>query len=126
LRIAIEDVAFGAWSVPEAIIGRRLRAAHLPAFEQNARIYGPGQKLLGIVDLWWPDLRAAVEIHGAEHHMTRPDWAQTLRRTARREAHGIEVLQIPAIDVLDNLARTVTQIEHWLNRLSRRARSPTA
>ncbi|MCU1688115.1 MAG: hypothetical protein JWN20_43 [Jatrophihabitantaceae bacterium] len=116
LRIAVEDATFGAWSVPEAIIGRALRAARVLPFTQNTRVYSERGRLLAKVDVWWASIRAALEIHGAEHHSSPKDWAETVRRTTRLEQNGIAVLQIPAVDVLRNLDDVARQAAEWLGR----------
>lgn len=114
LRTAVEDARFGAWSVPEARIGRAMRAARLPAFEQNVDIRDDRGSLLGTVDVWWPGLRAALEVLGAEHHSSPNDWAQTLRRAATLADHGIAIMQVPAIDVLQRTDEVVGRIRAWL------------
>jgi len=38
-RAAIREVGAGAWSAPECEVGELLRAAELPAFEQNVDVY---------------------------------------------------------------------------------------
>jgi hypothetical protein len=120
LRIALEDVAFGAWSVPEAIVGRALRAACVPAFTQNSEVRTNSGKLLAVADVWWPELRAVLEIHGAEHHQAAQAWSATLRRAARLEAAGIAVLQIPAVDIMRDLHSALRDVVAWLGHLALR------
>lgn len=129
LRIAVQDVQFGAWSVPEGHLGRAMRVARLPAFEQNVPLQDSHGSLLGIVDVWWKDLRAAVEVLGAADHSSAPAWAETVRRAARIEAHGIAVMQVPAVDVLRRIDEVVERIRRWLAALPTRrpdARRPDA
>jgi hypothetical protein len=118
LRMALEDVRLGAWSLPEARIGRALRAARVPPFEQNAAVRDAQGHLLGVIDVWWEQLRAALEIHGAEHHGSAFDWAATVRRSALLSEHGIAVMQVPAADVLRDLPSVVARVERWLERLA--------
>jgi hypothetical protein len=120
LRIALEDVTFGAWSVPEAIVGRALRTARVPAFAQNCEVRSTGGTLLAIADVWWPELRAVLEIHGAEHHQAAQAWNAPLRRTARLEAAGVSVLQIPAVDIMRDLDGVLRDVIAWLGHLALR------
>ncbi len=123
LRIALEDVALGAWSVPEAVVGRALRIAGLPVFEQNAAILDADGRIIARADVYWRQWRAAVEIDGAEVHSSAHDWAQTMRRSARLGALGITVLHIAAADVLRNPDHVVAQIRDWLAHVQARSRS---
>lgn len=123
LRLAVEEAALGAWSVPEAHLGRALRRAGLPRFQQNVELVGPDGTPLGIVDAWWSERRAALEVLGAEHHSSPADWAQTVRRAARLQAHGIAVLQVTAWDVLNRTDEVVAQVRTWLAGLTARHRT---
>lgn len=122
LRIAIEDATHGAWSVPEARLGRGLRAAGVAPFTQNTAIHDRFGRLLGIVDVWWESLNAAVEVQGAEHHSSPTDWAQSLTRVASMQENGIAVLQIPAVEVLRHLDAAVARIARWLDAVAIRSR----
>jgi hypothetical protein len=122
LRIAIEDAMLGAWSVPEARLGRGLRAAGVAPFTQNTAIHDRSGRLLGIVDMWWQHLNAAVEVQGAEHHSSPADWAQSLTRVASLQENGIAVLQIPAVEVLRHLDAAVARIGRWLDAVALRSR----
>lgn len=124
LRVAIEDALLGAWSVPEAQLGRGLRGAGLPPFTQNTAIYDRFGRLLGIVDVWWEHLNAAVEVQGAENHSSPIDWAESLSRVATLEEHGIAVLQVPAVEVVRRLDSAVARIARWLDAIELRTRGP--
>lgn len=91
LRAAIEEAAGGAWSAPEARAARVLRAAHVPPFEQNARIDLPGGRWL-IVDFLWRGLRAVLEIDSDEHHGLPGDADETSDRHLVLETLGFSVV----------------------------------
>jgi very-short-patch-repair endonuclease len=120
LRRALEDVSAGAWSVPEGHLGRALRAAAVPAFQQNVPIRSTAGELVGIVDVWWPDLRAALEVQGAKDHSSPVAWTETVRRASRLEEIGVSVMHVPAIDVLRDLDGVVRRVRSWLEHLDRR------
>jgi hypothetical protein len=126
LRIALEDVAHGAWSVPEAVVGRALRSAGVPPFRQNVDLHDGEGKLIATADVYWEDLRAGVEIHGAEHHSSSYDWAESLRRGGRLSELGILVLHVPAVDVLRDLEVAVARIAGWIQHIADRSSRPTA
>lgn len=120
LRNALEDVAAGAWSVPEGHLGRALRAADVPPFEQNVAIRNPAGEHLGTADVWWEDLRAALEVQGARDHSSPMAWTQTVRRASRLEEIGVAVMHVPAIDILHDLDGVVRRVRGWLQQLERR------
>lgn len=120
LRTVLEDLSAGAWSVPEGHIARALRAAAVPPFEQNVPIHTAAGELLGIADVWWADLRAALEVQGAKDHSSPAAWTQTVRRASRFEEHGVSVMHVPAIDVLRDLDGVVRRVRGWLVQLELR------
>jgi very-short-patch-repair endonuclease len=91
LRAAVEEVSDGAWSVPEARVGRLLRRAGLGPFVQNARIALPGNVVL-TVDVLWPHLRAVLEIDSDEFHDLPPDADRTDERHLLLTTHGYTVV----------------------------------
>ena len=94
-RLTLPEVLF--WT---AVRGRRLGGARFR--RQHPR--GPY-----ILDFYCEEFRLAVEIDGASHD--RPDrLAYDQRRTAWLNARGIEVLRIPAREVLGNLDGVLTSL----------------
>ena len=67
-RAAIREVGAGAWSAPECEVGELLRAAELPAFEQNVDVYDAAGNWLACGDVVWRQLRAILEVDSREHH----------------------------------------------------------
>jgi hypothetical protein len=114
LRLAIEDAATNAWSLPEGLIGRALRRAGSPTFEQNISIRSRTGALLGIVDVWWEGRAAAMQVHGAEHHASAAAWSETLDRVALLGRHGIAVHQVTAVSVLRDAASVAADALRWL------------
>jgi hypothetical protein len=114
LRIAIEDVAGGAWSAPEARAARILRRADVPPFEQNARIDLPDGDHL-VADFLWRDLRAILEIDSRTHHFDDPaDLDNTTDRHLVLETLGYTVVhRRPRLITYEPL-RFRADIESWL------------
>ena len=81
-------------SLPEVLLWRRLRGAQV----RIRRQYPIGRYVL---DFYCPAAKLAIEVDGAAHDMgDRPRRDDS--RTARLESEGIEVLRIPAKDVLSD------------------------
>lgn len=91
LRQAIDEIAGGAWSAPEARAARLMRAAGLPRFEQNARIDLPGGAYV-VVDFLWRALRAILEIDSDTHHALAGDADRTGNRHLALETLGFSVV----------------------------------
>jgi len=113
LRRALADVAEGAWSAPEARAARLLRAAHVPPFEQNARIDLPAGRHY-IADFLWPDLRAVLEIDSVEYHLNPATWKATMNRQLALETLGFSVAHRPPSAVCDHPQCFVQEISAWL------------
>jgi very-short-patch-repair endonuclease len=61
----------------------------MPMF--NARLYS-GDRLIAVVDAWWPGAGVVAEVDSREWHLSPEDWERTLRRHARLTTEGILVL----------------------------------
>lgn len=92
VRRAIEEVAAGTRSAPEAELRALLRRAGLPEPVWNADLYTTGGLWIARPDAWWPDAGVAFEVDSREWHLSPEDWERDLRRHARMSAHGIVVL----------------------------------
>ncbi|HET9169076.1 MAG TPA: hypothetical protein VFN97_06550 [Actinospica sp.] len=113
LRRALAESRDGAWSAPEARAARLLRAARVPAFEQNARLGLPGGGYL-VVDFYWRALRAVLEIDSVEHHLDPADWRATMDRHLLLETLGLSVVHRSPRAVVRQPRRFVRDIEAWL------------
>jgi very-short-patch-repair endonuclease len=112
LRIALEEVGWGAESAPEAKAARVLRRAGITDFEQNAVITLPDGTTRR-VDFYWRRLRAVLEIDSVEYHFRRADWAGTWDRHLDLSILGYAVIHRPPSALLDP-ARFVSDIRAWL------------
>lgn len=92
LRSAIADVAGGARSAPEARAARTFREVDLPAWELNHPVRIGARRF--VLDFWFEELAAAVEIDGEEFHRFGASWDATLSRDATLQTDGIAVLHV--------------------------------
>jgi very-short-patch-repair endonuclease len=113
LRQAIDEVADGAWSAPEARAARLLRAAHVPPFEQNAVIELGGGRYV-IVDFLWRALHAVLEIDSDEHHGLPADADATGTRHIDLETLGYSVVHRRPVFVQRRPAAFTAGIAQWL------------
>jgi hypothetical protein len=112
LRRALEEVGWGAESAPEARAARILRRHGFEGFVQNAEIRladGRTRRL----DFYWPRLRAALEIDGAEYHLGALSWRATLDRHLELTTLGISVVHRPP-SALSDEHTFVADIRGWL------------
>ena len=114
LRLAIEDIAGGAWSAPEAEAIAILRRAKVPPFEPNKRIDLPDGGYV-VVDALWEELRAVLEIDSREHHFENPeDEDATEDKHLALESLGYSVAHYPPARIKRNPRAFQTAIERWL------------
>ncbi len=113
LRLAIEEVSGGAWSAPEALAGRLLRAAGVPGFRQNVTLLLPGGGRL-CVDFLWRRLRAVLEIDSDEHHGLPADADATDERHIVLESLGLSVAHRRPSFIARHPRRFTDGIASWL------------
>lgn len=113
LRQAIEEIAGGAWSAPEARAARLLRAARVPPFEQNVRIDLPNGKWF-YVDFLWKALRAVLEIDSDEHHSLPADADATDEKDIMLETLGFSVVHRRPYVINHQAATFTAGIAAWL------------
>lgn len=94
-RAAIREVGAGAWSAPECEVGELLRAAELPAFEQNVDVYDAAGNWLACGDVVWRQLRAILEVDSRAHHADPQAWERTLQRHNLLAVAGWALLHYP-------------------------------
>lgn len=112
LRQALREVGWGAASAPEARAARILRRAGITGFVQNAVLHLP-DGAIRIVDFYWPQLRACLEIDSVEWHFRRADWAGTWDRHLDLTKFGYSVIHRPP-SALDAEERFVRDVGEWL------------
>jgi very-short-patch-repair endonuclease len=113
LRLALEEIAAGAWSAPEARAARLLRAARVPPFKQNIRLDLPDGRWL-YVDFLWRSLRAVFEIDSDEYHTEPADADETDDRHLVLETLGFSVVHRRPFVVNRRPTQFVTEIAAWL------------
>jgi very-short-patch-repair endonuclease len=113
LREALEEVAAGAWSAPEARAGTLLRRAGVPRFEQNARIDLPGGRWF-VADFLWRELRAILEIDSFAYHSLPPAAEATSDKRLVLETLGYSVVSRQPRQIVHEPQRFVDGITAWL------------
>jgi very-short-patch-repair endonuclease len=121
LRRALDEVAEGARSAPEAALARALRGATLPPYRLNAEVHDDSGTWLARGDVVIEELKLLVEVDGQRWHLTAGRWVADVERHTRLEAVGWTVLRYPASRVLRDAAGVVAEIETVAARLRARA-----
>jgi very-short-patch-repair endonuclease len=117
-REALQDVGYGAHSVPEATAGRLLRRAGMMGYHQNAEICVGGQRF--VADFLLDDLLAVLEVDSTEFHLSPEDHDATLLRDQTLQASGYSVLHVKPSQLRDPI-RFVAIVRGWLSSLAQRS-----
>ena len=112
LRLALADLADGARSAAEAVCSRRLNRSGIPPYQLNVALRD--DQGLMILDVYWPELRAALEVDSREYHFSEADWKSTMARHNRLTALGIAVTHYPPSEVMGRSTGWVDQVATWL------------
>jgi very-short-patch-repair endonuclease len=110
---AIEEIAAGAWSAPEARAATLLRRGHVPPFKQNRRIDLPSGKWYW-ADFIWAQLQAILEIDSRQYHSLPPDDEHTSDRQIELEILGYSVIHRTPTFIRHNPDRFVDEVSRWL------------
>lgn len=100
LRLALEEVGWGAESAPEAKALRLLRAAGIDGFVPNAWLQlrdGSWRR----VDAYWPRLRFSLEMDGKAWHFTGREWVKGLDRDVALAQIGVYGVHRPPSALYD-------------------------
>ena len=111
LRRAVHEVTLGAASAPEARAASLLRAARVPAFEQNAAVIVGTRRY--VADFLWRKLSAILEIDSRDYHFSPEDWQATLRRHAELETAGYSVIHVVPSELRD-ADDFIRRVRRWL------------
>ena len=114
LRQALDGVLDGARSVAEAQAAQRLTSGRIPMFELNVPVVNEDGRVLYVLDEFWRDLRAAVEIDSREHHFSADDWEHTLKRHNTLTRHGLALLHYPPRLVTCRGSTFTDDVRAWL------------
>ncbi len=80
----------------------RLLANQIPRPELEATIHDTNGRVIGQVDLYWPEFRLVVELDGRQFHWSHESFANDRKRDARLSAEGILVLRFTWEQYLDH------------------------
>jgi len=120
VRAGVREFRSGAWSVPEATLGRLVRHDHLlPPMLATPRLPTAAGTLIGIPDGYFADAGVAVQVHSRAHHAgPGPDgrdlWARTVESDADFERHGIVVVSVTPSTLDEDPARFLTTLREVL------------
>jgi hypothetical protein len=119
LRAALEEVADGVRSAPEAQLRRIAETTSvLPGVRWNPALTTLSGQSLPTPDGWIPDVGIALEVDSREHHSMPDDWARTLDRHNALTRHGALVLHFTPAAIYatpETVRRTI--VESYLERL---------
>jgi very-short-patch-repair endonuclease len=113
-RQALAEVGANAHSVPEITLARRLRAAGVRGFAQNADIRDDAGRWLARGDFVWRTHRAVAEVDSVAYHLSPADQWHTQRRHNRLEAAGWAVLHYAPHRIRTDPAAVVAEIAAFL------------
>ncbi len=113
LRRTLAEVADGVRSAAEGDLRDLIRAHRLPPPLFNARLY-VGPEFLAVADAWWPETGVVVEVDSREWHLSPEDWQRTLRRSARMNALGINVMHVTPQRIRTEAAMVAAEIRSAL------------
>lgn len=121
VRAGLTEFTRGAWSVPEATLGKAVsKHADLPDMLLNARLHAPDGTLIGVPDGYFREVAVAVQVHSRTHHSGYDEdgvdrWTRTVEHDQRLESHGIVVIGVTPATLarrldrfLAHLARTIS------------------
>lgn len=97
-------------SFTEAEVIRTLVAHGLPAAHRQYEVRGADGRLLGRVDLAYPDARVAVEIDTYQYHSSRNDWSRDQARANGLATAGWSILRVTPEMVRDDPAAVTVDI----------------
>lgn len=106
---AIPLLRLGADSPGETRTRLLLRSAGLPELTLQHQVRDGGGRLVGTLDLAYPDRLVGIEYEGA-HHMDRRQFTYDIARCARLEALGWRVIRVTHDDILDRGRRILPLI----------------
>jgi hypothetical protein len=125
LRRALEDVAIGAWSLPEAEVLRELATSSvLPPVVANPVLLAADGRRLPTPDFWIDDVGLAGQVHSRAHHLRERDWEGTVSGDAALSEHGIVVIAVTPTGFRRDRAGFRRQVERTYLKLRSTGRRP--
>jgi hypothetical protein len=95
VRRALDDVASGAWSVPEVDVLRELATSTiLPRVWPNPVLAAADGTRLPSPDFWLDDVGLAGQVHSRSYHLRDEQWEGTVEADTLLGEYGIPVLAV--------------------------------
>ncbi|WP_143448800.1 hypothetical protein [Kineosporia sp. A_224] len=111
LRDALQDAEAGAWSGPEADLGRLCRGSRaLPQLWLNPDLSAPDGTLLPRPDGWFDDVAMAVQVHSRAYH-DGDLWDDTVMSDGIYPEYGIVVVGVTPRRIARSPAAVLARIE---------------
>lgn len=95
VRLALEEIAGGARSIPEGDVRRALLEAGWTRLVFNPVLETLDGCFLACPDAYDPETGVCLEIDSREYHFDVASWEATMARHARMTAYGLAVLHAP-------------------------------
>jgi hypothetical protein len=103
VRLALEEVAAGARSVPEGDVRSAFLAAGWTRLLYNPVLETWDGVFVGCPDAYDPVTGVCLEVDSREFHFEASAWAATMARHGRMTAHGLAVLHAPPSRATDDM-----------------------
>jgi hypothetical protein len=125
VRRALDDVATGAWSVPEAELLRELAASTvLPhAWPNPVLVAGDGTPLPS-PDFWLDDVALAGQVHSRQYHLRDELWEATVESDTLLGTYGVPVIAVTPTGFRRDPAAFRLRVERAYAILRRTGRRP--
>ncbi len=123
-RRALEEVADGARSAPEALVLADLRRSRLPPARWNCTLRTTNGLWLANPDAWWPDANTVLEIDSVRWHLSPARWADTMARHERMTRHGLLVVHFSPAQYAQDPAGTRARLAETIAYGRRLPRAP--
>ncbi len=112
LRRVLDEVAAGAWSVPEAdLLALVASSRTLPPPMANPLLAGPSGEALTSPDLWFDDVGMAVLVQSRAFHADGLDWDATVEAGADLSAVRVVVVGVTPAALTRDPGRQLERIE---------------
>jgi hypothetical protein len=125
VRRALDDVATGAWSVPESDLLRELsRSPVLPRVWPNPVLVAADGTVLPSPDFWLDDVALAGQVHSRTYHLRDEQWEATVQGDTLLGVYGVPVLAVTPTGFRRDPAAFRIRVEQAYRVLRRAGRRP--
>lgn len=112
LRSALEEIAAGARSAPEADVYRLIQRSGLPMPRFNVPVVINGRRY--ILDGLWDWLRAGLEVDSRAYHLLPDDWDQHLARQNEVQSGGLVLMRLTTVRLRRDRAGAEAALRRFL------------